>query len=131
MIIFKNIEFFSSGHIWIFGDIFLRKYITFFNSDSKTILFFKSQVNNNTEINDDNYGHSRINNEKTSKNSVLRTLLEIFMAFVILIILFLLYKKYRSTRKLPANELEDNNYEYKAKENKKDKISELFISKDE
>ena len=131
MIIFKNVEFSSSGHIWIFGDIFLRKYITFFNSDSKTILFFKSQVNNNTEMNNNNYDLSKAKDENASKNSVLRTLFEIFMAFVILIILFLLYKKYRSTRKLHANELEDNNYEYKAKENKKDKISELFISNDE
>jgi hypothetical protein len=130
MIIFKNIEFSSSGHIWIFGDIFLRKYITFLNSDSKTILFFKSQINNNTEINNKN-GYNKANNEKASKNSTLRTLLEIIMAFVILLVLFLLYKKYRSTRKLHANELEDSNYEYKAKENKEIKISELFISNDE
>jgi hypothetical protein len=130
MIIFKNIEFSSSGHIWIFGDIFLRKYITFLNSDSKTILFFKSQINNNTEINNKN-GYNKTNNEKASKNSTLRTLLEIIMAFVILLVLFLLYKKYRRTRKLHANELEDSNYEYKAKENKETKISELFISNDE
>ena len=131
MIIFKNIEFSSSGHIWIFGDIFLRKYITFFNSDSKTILFFKSQINNNTEINNNNYEHNKTNDKKTSKNSVLRTLFEIFMGFVILLVLFLLYKKYKSTRKLHANELEDSNYEYKAKENKEGKISELFISNDQ
>ena len=128
MIIFKNVENSSSGHVWTFGDIFLKKYLTFFNSDSKTILLFKSQINNNTEINN-NYNNN--NNQKGTKNSVTRTLLEIFMAFVILIILFLLYKKYRSTRKLHANELEDNNYEYKAKENKDSKISELFISKED
>ena len=55
------------------------------------------------------------------------------MALVIIVVLFLLYRKYRSTRKLHANELEDNNYEYKAKEdteNNDNKFSKLFISND-
>ena len=39
----------------------------------------------------------------------------------------MLYKKYRSTRKLHANELEDNNYEYKSKEDDS-KIKELIIN---
>ena len=125
LVIFKNIEFSTSGHIWIFGDIFLKKYLTFFNSDSKTILFFKNQIKNNTDI---NYESNKKNNEKTPKNNILRTLFEIFLTFVILIVLFLLYKKYRSTRKLHANELEDNNYEYKAKEENDSKTKELIIN---
>ena len=128
LIIFKNIEFSVSGHIWIFGDIFLKKYLTFFNSDSKMILFFKNQIKNNTDF---NYDHNNKNNEKNTKSNVLRSFFEIFLALIILIVLFLLYRKYRSTRKLHANELEDSNYEYKAKENKENKISELFISNGE
>ena len=124
LIIFKNIEFSMSGHIWIFGDIFLKKYLTFFNSDSKTILFFKNQIKNNTEV---KYEHNNKNKKKISKTTFLRTLFEIFLVFVILIVLFMLYKKYRSTRKLHANELEDNNYEYKSKEDDS-KIKELIIN---
>ena len=40
------------------------------------------------------------------------------MGIFIIVILFLLYRKYRNSRKLHANELEDSNYVYKAKENK-------------
>ena len=128
MIIFKNVEMSTSGHVWTFGDTFLKKYLTFFNSDSKTILFFKNQLKNNTDINDTNE-----RKKQDSLISVLRTILEIFMALVIIVVLFLLYRKYRSTRKLHANELEDNNYEYKAKEdteNNDNKFSKLFISND-
>ena len=129
LIIFKNIELSSSGHVWTFGDTFLKKYTTFFNSDSKTILLFKNQINNIEINNSNNFDHNKANKEKDiendTKNNVSRTLIEIFMGIIIFIILFLLYKKYRSTRKLHANELEDNNYEYKAKDNKN---SELFMS---
>ena len=128
MIIFKNEEMSTSGHVWTFGDTFLKKYLTFFNSDSKTILFFKNQLKNNTDINDTNE-----RKKQDSLISVLRTILEIFMALVIIVVLFLLYRKYRSTRKLHANELEDNNYEYKAKEdteNNDNKFSKLIISND-
>ena len=124
LIIFKNVEFSTSGHIWTFGDTFFRKYTTFLNSDSKTILLFKNEINN---INKENYDKNQRN--KNKKNNIIRTLFEIFLGIIIFVILFLLYKKYRSTRKLHANELEDNNYEYKAKENNKN--AELFINNDD
>ena len=123
LIIFKNVEFSTSGHIWTFGDTFFRKYISFLNSDSKTILFFKNQINN---VNKENYDKYQKN--KTTKKSIIRTVFEIFLGIIIIVILFLFYKKYRSTRKLHANELEDDNYEYKSKENKS---SELFINNDD
>ena len=124
LIIFKNVEFSTSGHIWTFGDTFFRKYTAFLNSDSKTILLFKNEINN---INKENYDKNQRN--KNKKNNIIRTLFEIFLGIIIFVILFLLYKKYRSTRKLHANELEDNNYEYKAKENNKN--AELFINNDD
>ena len=48
------------------------------------------------------------------------------MGLVIIFILFLLYRKYRNSRKLHANELEDSNYTYDAKENK----DSYFLSKE-
>ena len=124
LIIFKNVEFTTSGHIWTFGETFFRKYTTFLNSDSKTILLFRNQINN---VNKEHYDNNEKNTNK--KNNVLRTLFEVFLGIIILIVLFLLYKKYKSTRKLHANELEDNNYEYKPKEDKNN--SELLINNDD
>ena len=124
LIIFKNVEFATSGHIWTFGDIFFRKYTTFLNSDSKTILLFRNQINN---VNKKYYDKKEKNTN--NKNNVLRVLFEIFLGIIILVVLFLLYKKYRSTRKLHANELEDSNYEYKPKEDKNN--SELLINNDD
>ena len=46
-----------------FWRYFLKKYLTFFNSDSKTILFFKNQIKNNTDI---NYEPNKKNNEKNT-----------------------------------------------------------------
>ena len=94
------------------------------NSDSKTILLFKNEINN---VNKEHYGKDEKNSNK--KNNVFRTLFEVFLGIIILVVLFLLYKKYRSTRKLHANELEDNNYEYKPKEDKNN--SELLINNDD
>ena len=124
LIIFKNVEFATSGHIWTFGDTFFRKYTTFLNSDSKTILLFRNQINN---VNKKYYDKKEKNTN--NKNNVLRVLFEIFLGIIILVVLFLLYKKYRSTRKLHANELEDSNYEYKPKEDKNN--SELLINNDD
>ena len=124
LVIFKNVEFATSGHIWTFGDTFFRKYTTFLNSDSKTILLFRNEINN---VNKEHYGKDEKNSNK--KNNVFRTLFEVFLGIIILVVLFLLYKKYRSTRKLHANELEDNNYEYKPKEDKSN--SELLINNDD
>ena len=121
LVIFKNVEFATSGHIWTFGDTFFRKYTTFLNSDSKTILLFRNEINN---VNKEHYDKN-----SNKKNSVLRTLFEVFLGLIILVVLFLLYKKYRSTRKLHANELEDSNYEYKPKEDKSN--SELLINNDD
>ena len=62
--------------------------------------------------------NKNISNNKYNKYGIIRTLFEIIMGFFIIFILFILYRKYRNTRKLHANELEDNNYVYITKENK-------------
>ena len=55
-------------------------------------------------------------NKKT--NNYLRIFFEVLLVIIIVFCIYLLYRKYKKTRKLLANELEDNNYTYISKENK-------------
>ena len=123
MIIFRYQKYSSYLHSWTMGDIFLRKYLTTYNYESKTILFYRNQVD---EINI----KSQLVNESSDLNTnnnfskYLRTFLEVIMGIFILLILYLLYRKYRRTRKIHANELEDSNYDYVSQENKTSALSQ-------
>ena len=120
MIIFKDEKFPSYVPHWIMGEIFLRKYLTSFNYDAKTISFYRNQVN---EI---NIKSQVISNTNTGKNlnisKYIRVLIEIIMGLFIFFILYLLYRKYRKSRKILANELEDGNYAYIPKYNKSSEL---------
>lgn len=99
--------------------------MTVFNFDAQTISFYKNQVD---EMNIKN--RAIFENEKSykKKKSYIRTFIEIIMGLVIIVILFLLYRKYRNSRKLHANELEDNNYVYYVKEH--ERIDLFLLSKE-
>ena len=118
LIAFREEKYSGYSLRWYIGDIFLRKYLTSFDYDSKNLLFYRSQVdaanaNSRIFIDEDN-----INNQSDIFNT-LRTLLEIFMVILIIIIVFVFYRKLRNRRKLHANELEDNNFSYVPKKETK------------
>ena len=102
---------------WKMGDIFLRKYLTSFNYDAKTISFYRNQVD---EINSKSKVPDYIENKNASKveiGKIIRIIIEIIMGIIIIVISVLLYKKYKSSRKKRANELDDDeNYDYTPKE---------------
>ena len=118
MIIFRDEKYSSYVPRWIMGEIFLRKYLTTYNYDSKTFIFYRNQVD---EMNIKTRVFYNPTKPKNNLNVFKygRTFIEIIMAFLIIIILYLLYRKYRNTRKLHANELEDSNYVYVSGENNK------------
>jgi len=117
MIIFK-IEI-HSRYIprWIVGEIFLRKYITTFNYDSKMIIFYRNQVN---EANMKSEYIDETNDLKKDNSSFMniRIIVELIMGIFIIIIFYLFVKRYRNKKRIYANELEDSNYKYITKENK-------------
>ena len=117
MIIFKIEKHTSNIPRWVVGEIFLRKYITTFNYDSKMIIFYRNQVN---EANIKREYIDEVNDSQKDKNSFIyiRTIVEILMGIVIFIIFCLLVKSYRNKKRIYANELEDNNYKNIPKENK-------------
>ena len=102
---------------WFIGEIFLKKYICTFNLETKSISFYKNQINKSNDIIE-----QKVNNGNA--NIWVRYLIEIFMGLIIIFFAYLIYRAYRKSRKLLANELEDSNYIYvsneKIKENEKE-----------
>ena len=112
---------------WEVGELFLRKYITSFNYYSKTISFYKNQVDdiNNIiykivpdeepdEIPDSDPTPAESNNEPKNKMktwSIIVILCGIILVLAVIIIVLLIFraKKFRKKR---AAELIDDNYEY-------------------
>ena len=110
MIIFRSDKYTFLTDTWLIGEIFLKKYVGYFNLESKTISYYKSQIYKTEE--------NLVNNTKKKSNNILRIILEILMGFIIILCFYLLYRKYKKSRKLLANELEDNNYAYISHEQK-------------
>ena len=123
MIIFRDQKYSSYLHSWTMGDIFLRKYLTTYNYETKAILFYRNQVD---EMNIKSQLINKSNNldRKSNFTKLFRTFLEVVMGIFIILILFLLYRKYRNTRKIHANELEDSNYAYVPQDNKTPALSQ-------
>ena len=117
---------------WEVGELFLRKYITSFNYYSKTISFYKNQVddiNNITykivpdeepdEIPDSDPTPAESNNEPKNKMKtwiIIVILCGIILVLAVIIIVLLIFraKKFRKKR---AAELIDDNYEYTSENN--------------
>lgn len=114
LIAFMDEKFSSFSSKWYFGDIFLRKYMTSFNYDAKSISFYRSQVDKVNLESEIIYDEKEIEKQYNIFN-LFRTLLEIIMGVFIIMMLYIFYIKLRRKRKLHANELEDNNFAYEPK----------------
>ena len=117
MIIFKIEKQTSNIPRWVVGEIFLRKYLTTFNYDSKMIIFYRSQVNE-ANIKSGNLDEISDSQKDRSLFINIRTVFEIIMGIFIFIIFYLFIKRFRNKKRIYANELEDSNYKYILKENK-------------
>lgn len=122
LIMFKN-----KTSDWSFGEIFLRKYTSSYNYDSKTISFYKKQVddiNSKTDIHpdpddsdeyitdtpsDDSSDIAPNDNNYTGK--IVRIIIEVIMGVIIVVVVTILIIRFRKSRKKRANELKDE-YEY-------------------
>ena len=114
LILFKN----DSSTNWDFGELFLRKYTTSFNYDSKTVSFYKQQVkeiNNKTDIPEPYPENDK--GEPDGKNDYnLRLIFEIIMGSLLLlaiVVIIIFWIKIKKSKKKRAAELkEDEDYEY-------------------
>ena len=113
----------GSYSYWEMGEIFLRKYITSFNYYSKTISFYKSQIdeiNNKTDmiIPDEESDITPIDNNPNKMKIWVIVLIVcgvvLIGAIIAIILLVLRLKKFRKKR---AAELKDDNYDYTSADN--------------
>ena len=117
MIIFKIEKYSTYIPRWVVGEIFLRKYLTTFNYDSKMIIFYRNQVNE-ANIKSENVNESKESKKDKSLSINIRTIIEILMGIILIIIFYLLVKICRNSKKNFAKELKDKDYEYIPQENK-------------
>ena len=89
---------FTRGNYWTFGQIFLKKYQTIFNSDKKVLGWYTNDLNKNNK-----------NNNKKENNKLLKIFCIIFLIIIICLILyiFLFKKNLKLFRRVMINELTD------------------------
>ena len=116
-----NLEIYNKDII--FGKLFLKKYQVIFNSDYKSISFYK-----NTNYNNETNSKDNINISLDNNNNIIRYILFIIIGFLILLFGIFLGKKFCNIkRRIYANELEDSNYIYEPKMNKQEKNKEHIL----
>ena len=80
MVIFRDEKYSQYNKEWVVGELFLRKYITSYNYDTKIISFYKNQVDeelskykaySNEKINGNEI--KNVNNSNSSKFKTVRT----------------------------------------------------------
>jgi hypothetical protein len=113
---------------WVFGNLFLRKYQFVFNTDSKTIGYYKSMnyAYDNKINNNDNDKHNDKHNE-IIKYIFIGILILISSILLVLIGMYIQKKYCNDKKKAKANELEDDesfNYD----DNKNKTNQEIFLS---
>jgi len=114
LIIFKN-DLYSNSK-WVLGTPFLRKYQFVYDFGNKQIGYYHDKFRK--EIYDDDIYDDGGNNQNGEKNYKFWIYfgyisLIVFLAAMLVILGFLLGKKVYNIRKKRANELDDDNYDYK------------------
>jgi cbb3-type cytochrome oxidase subunit 3 len=114
MIIFKNEAILSFSPKWVMGEIFLRKYTTLFNYETREISFYRKQVE-----------QTNINSKKScafdfSTLKIIKIGCGIIFLLLLIFVIFLLYRRYLKSKKINADELEEKDYIDDKKENKDD-----------
>ena len=115
LIYFQN----NTNQIWEMGELFLRKYLTSFNYDSKTISFYKTQldeINKKTDIpySNKDSDENKKNDYNKKRSETIRIVVEVVVGvvLVVVIIIFIICLiKQKKQRKKRAEELNDE-YEY-------------------
>ena len=101
MVIFRVESYTAFKPRWVMGEIFLRKYLTTFNYETKEISFYKNQVeqaNKNTSL---------ISSNGIDSIKIIKIITEIFIGIILFYGIFMLYKSYRKLKKIVSNDLED------------------------
>ena len=113
----------KNNDTWYLGEPFYKKYPFTVNLDAKTIGFYLDKKNINTELNVTKGIIKKNNNGFSNDNSKIKNILirigEILIGIIFIITAYYIGKKVKEGRKIRANELKDDCYEY-ISEDKKD-----------
>ena len=108
---FMIIESSNPENCWVFGKPFFKKYHMTFNQDSKTIGVYTYVNYNQSDESKDNP------NNPTNKKTILLICIIVGLVIIIGVLIILLIRFYLlAPRKKKANELIDDNFEYKPNE---------------
>ena len=108
---FMIIESSNPENCWVFGKPFFKKYHMTFNQDSKTIGVYTNVNYNQSDESKDNP------NIPTNKKTILLICIIVGLVIIIGVLIILLIRFYLlAPRKKKANELIDDNFEYKSNE---------------
>ena len=114
LVIFPDEQY--QNNDWYLGLPFLKVYQFIFNYDSKTIGFYNENLKEkNTTIDIETN-----NDENTNNNSYMRIVIEVVVAIILvglIFVAFIIGQKINNQRKKRANEMQDDNFEYFAKDN--------------
>ena len=105
------VTFKKDSNIWSLGEIFYKKYYMVFNQEAKTVGYYQGMESKNRDKNKKQKG-------KNFKINLIHILL-ILIFISICVVGFIIYTKKSNSRKLRANEMDDN-YVY---EQEKDKVN--------
>ena len=108
------ITFKEGDTLWRLGEVFLKKYYIIFNQDSKTMGYYQGMEKEKTPY-----------KESSFDIKYFFIIVVLVLILISLIVVAILYYKKRGPRKIRANELDDDDYDYQAKneENENKKIS--------
>ena len=118
LIIFKN----TVRTSWSMGELFLRKYTTSFNYDSKIVSFYKQQVDEMNKKTDEYYSEEYPDeidfkpnkDEKLPFSIVVIIIILTVIIIVLVIVIIILVREWKKGKKSRVNEVNDD-YEYISK----------------
>ena len=102
----------ESNKEWILGEPFYKKYIFSFNLDARIVGFYSKIFSDENQVEDDKVDN--IDTQTKNKTSLLIVFIILGVIFVAILMILSFYfgMKLKEKRKLRANELKEDNYEY-------------------
>ena len=97
---------------WILGEPFYKKYTFSFNMDARIIGFYSKTFSDEDQAKDDKVDNLDTQPKKKTSLTIIIIILGVIFIVVLMFLSFYFGMKLKEKRKLRANELKEDNYEY-------------------
>ena len=102
----------ESNKNWILGEPFYKKYTFSFNIDARIVGFYSKTFSDENNIEDDKVDNIDTQTKNKTSLLVVSIILGVIFVAILMILSFYFGMKLKEKRKLRANELKEENYEY-------------------